>query len=72
MLQVQFQWEIYPLDSQYSSRYILLVYDIEVRDRLAVSQINKFLYQYATKDLPRQSHANMVNFVVFIWMKNQN
>lgn len=60
MTKVQFQQEVYPLDSEYSSRYILLINDIEIRDRLSISQINKFLYHYTTKDLPRQSHANMI------------
>ncbi|XP_035224813.1 autophagy-related protein 2 homolog A-like isoform X2 [Stegodyphus dumicola] len=58
---VQFQREIYPLDNEYASRYILLIHDIEIRDRLASSQINKFLYQYSNKTMPRQSHSNMID-----------
>ncbi len=59
-LQLRIQHETFPHDTEQSSRLVLLVRDMEVRDRLAQSQINKFLYQYTTDAMPRQSHANMV------------
>ncbi|XP_054715680.1 autophagy-related protein 2 homolog B-like [Uloborus diversus] len=58
---VQFQREIYPAEGTYASRYILLIQDAEIRDKLAVSQINKFLYQFSSQSMPRQSHANMID-----------
>ena len=61
VVQVRFQHETYPADTEQVSRVVLLVHNAEVRDRLANSQINKFLYQYTTDARPRQSHANMVN-----------
>ena len=58
--QLRIQHEVYPPDTEQASRLVLLVHDVEMRDRLAHSQINKFLYQYTTEAMPRQSHANMV------------
>ena len=58
--QLRIQQETYPSDSEQASRLVLLIRDMEIRDRLAQSQINKFLYQYTTDAMPRQSHANMV------------
>ncbi|XP_066590734.1 autophagy-related protein 2 homolog B isoform X2 [Prorops nasuta] len=56
---VRFQHEIYPEDTPEASRQILLINEIEIRDRLASSHINKFLYQYSSESKPKQSHANM-------------
>ncbi|KAG7200135.1 hypothetical protein KM043_000574 [Ampulex compressa] len=56
---VRFQHEVYPENTAEASRQILLVSEIEIRDRLASSHINKFLYQYSSETRPRQSHANM-------------
>ncbi|PSN53370.1 hypothetical protein C0J52_03803 [Blattella germanica] len=60
---VKFRHEVYPDNTKEASRQILLVSDIEVRDRLASSQINKFLYQYTSASKPKQSHANMIRVV---------
>ena len=54
------QHETYPSDCEQSSRLVVLVGDIEVRDRLADSHINKLLYQYTTEAMPKQAHASMV------------
>lgn len=59
---MKFRHEIYPDNAKEASRQILLVSEVEVRDRLASSQINKFLYQYSSESRPKQSHANMVRF----------
>ncbi|XP_076234909.1 autophagy-related 2 [Calliopsis andreniformis] len=56
---VRFQHEVYPENTAEAARQILLVNEIEIRDRLASSHINKFLYQYSSEARPRQSHANM-------------
>lgn len=56
---VRFQHEVYPEETTQASRQILLINEIEIRDRLDSSNINKFLYQYSSEDKPRQSHANM-------------
>ena len=42
VFQVKFRHEVYPDNTKEASRQILLVSDIEIRDRLATSQINKF------------------------------
>nr|XP_054759186.1 autophagy-related protein 2 homolog B-like [Lytechinus pictus] len=60
MNKVRFRHETYPSDAKQSSRQILLINDIEVRDRLAQSQINKFLYLYSSEARPKRTHANMV------------
>lgn len=56
---VRFQHEVYPDTTTEASRQVLLVNEIEIRDRLESSHINKFLYQYSSEARPRQSHANM-------------
>ncbi|KAK0093179.1 hypothetical protein PV326_014144 [Microctonus aethiopoides] len=56
---VRFQHEAYPENTVEASRQVLLISEIEIRDRLASSHINKFLYQYSSEAQPRQTHANM-------------
>nr|CAD7202492.1 unnamed protein product [Timema douglasi] len=58
--EVRFQHEVYPENTAEASRQVLLVNEVEIRDRLASSQINKFLYQYSSEARPKQSHANMI------------
>ncbi|ELU17929.1 hypothetical protein CAPTEDRAFT_154368 [Capitella teleta] len=57
---VRFQHEVYPENTQQASRQVMLVHEVELRDRLASSNINKFLYQYSSDAVPRQTHAYMV------------
>ena len=57
---MRFQHEVYPETTTQASRQVLTVGEIEIRDRLAHSHINKFLYQYCSEARPRQAHANMV------------
>ncbi len=42
------------------SRQVFSVQDLEIRDRLASSMMNKFLYLYSSKEMPRKAHSNMV------------
>uniref|UniRef100_UPI00358DE779 autophagy-related protein 2 homolog A-like n=1 Tax=Myxine glutinosa TaxID=7769 RepID=UPI00358DE779 len=61
---VRFQHEVYSpvlaMTDQPVSRQVFIVQDVEVRDRLASSQINKFLYLYTSERMPRKTYANMV------------
>ncbi|XP_060036979.1 autophagy-related protein 2 homolog B isoform X3 [Erinaceus europaeus] len=66
---VKFQHEVYPpckpecesgLLEHPVSRQVFIVQDLEIRDRLATSQMNKFLYLYCSKEMPRQAHSNML------------
>lgn len=66
---VKFQHEVYPpckpecessLLEYPVSRQVFIVQDLEIRDRLATSQMNKFLYLYCSKDMPRKAHSNML------------
>ncbi|KAF6217295.1 hypothetical protein GE061_001649 [Apolygus lucorum] len=57
---VKFVHEIYPEQSLYASRQVLIIHEFEIRDKLSTSQINKFLYQYSSESSPRQSNANMM------------
>ncbi|ETE68801.1 Autophagy-related protein 2-like B, partial [Ophiophagus hannah] len=66
---VKFQHEVYPsgepecelsILEQPVSRQIFMVQDLEIRDRLATSQMNKFLYLYCSKEMPRKAHSNML------------
>ncbi|XP_056139851.1 autophagy-related protein 2 homolog A isoform X2 [Lampris incognitus] len=49
-----------PGGEQPLSRQVFIVQELEVRDRLASSQINKFLYLYTSESMPRRTHSNMV------------
>ncbi|XP_073720955.1 autophagy-related protein 2 homolog B-like isoform X2 [Misgurnus anguillicaudatus] len=42
------------------SRQVFSVQDLEIRDRLASSMMNKFLYLYSSKEMPRKAHSNML------------
>ncbi|XP_061156845.1 autophagy-related protein 2 homolog B isoform X1 [Syngnathus typhle] len=65
---VRFQHEVYPQEQEASgspaeqpvSRQVFVVQDLEIRDRLASSQMNKFLYLYSSKEMPRKAHSNML------------
>ncbi|KAM6961425.1 autophagy-related protein 2 homolog B [Aplochiton taeniatus] len=68
---VRFQHEVYPQQNQQRlgfgstadqpvSRQVFMVQDLEIRDRLATSQMNKFLYLYSSKEMPRKAHSNML------------
>uniref|UniRef100_A0A665UW15 Autophagy related 2B n=1 Tax=Echeneis naucrates TaxID=173247 RepID=A0A665UW15_ECHNA len=65
---LRFQHEVYPQAQVASgsavdqpvSRQVFIVQDLEIRDRLATSQMNKFLYLYSSKEMPRKAHSNMV------------
>ena len=58
--QVRFQHEAYPCGVEQASRQVFLISDVEVRDKLRSSRMNKFLYQYSSEDMPKQTYANMV------------
>ncbi|KAI1898687.1 hypothetical protein AGOR_G00074940 [Albula goreensis] len=72
---VSFQHESYPVSlppaapgqdteagvgEQPICRQVFIVQELEVRDRLASSQINKFLYLYTSESMPRRAHSNML------------
>lgn len=57
---IRFSYETYPLTSMYSSRQVLLVSEIEIRDRLRSSDINKFLYHPTGNNLSHKPDENMV------------
>jgi len=58
---IQFLHEVFPENAVQICRDVLTVQDIEIKDRLSTSQINKFLYQYSSEDRPKQSSSNMVS-----------
>ncbi|XP_060711503.1 autophagy-related protein 2 homolog A [Hemiscyllium ocellatum] len=74
LTKVSFQHETYPapaavpekgptepeLEEQPISRQVFIVQELEIRDRLATSQINKFLYLYTSEKMPRRAHSNML------------
>ncbi|XP_051900923.1 LOW QUALITY PROTEIN: autophagy-related protein 2 homolog A-like [Pristis pectinata] len=48
------------LEEQPIARQVFIVQELEIRDRLASSQINKFLYLYTSEKMPRRAHSNML------------
>jgi len=57
---MRFRHEAYDPGDHVTARTVLVVNDLEVRDRLESSQINKFLYCFHSESSPKQSHANML------------
>uniref|UniRef100_A0A1A8BFY2 Autophagy related 2A n=1 Tax=Nothobranchius kadleci TaxID=1051664 RepID=A0A1A8BFY2_NOTKA len=51
---------VLPNGEQPLCRQVFIVQELEVRDRLASSQINKFLYLYTSESMPRRAHSNML------------
>uniref|UniRef100_A0A8D3E156 Autophagy related 2A n=1 Tax=Scophthalmus maximus TaxID=52904 RepID=A0A8D3E156_SCOMX len=49
-----------PGSEQPLSRQVFIVQELEVRDRLASSQMNKFLYLHTSESMPRRAHSNML------------
>lgn len=66
--QVKYQYEMYPKTTKQASRQVLLVQEMEIRDCMATSQINKFLYQYSSSSRPKQSNAYMVKINILIFL----
>ena len=63
---VKLQYEVYPLTAEQCNRFVLLVNDIEVLDKLKSSGINKFLHVFTSEAMPRPTHANMVYVCLFV------
>lgn len=57
---VRFSHETYPPTATQSSRQVLLLTELEIRDRLSVSNINKFLYHPTVGCRPKGAQ-HMVN-----------
>lgn len=57
---IRFKYELYPEECSIESRHVLMVNDVEIRDRLASSKINKFLYQFSSECFPKQASSNMI------------
>ena len=57
---VRFSHETYPANTEQASRQVLLITEIEIRDRLAVSNINKFLYHPVTGPKTNKGNQHMV------------
>uniref|UniRef100_UPI00398F0016 autophagy-related protein 2 homolog A n=1 Tax=Pristiophorus japonicus TaxID=55135 RepID=UPI00398F0016 len=53
------------LEEQPIARQVFIVQELEIRDRLASSQINKFLYLYTSEKMPRRAHSNMLTIKAF-------
>ncbi|KAI6657385.1 Autophagy-related protein 2-like protein B [Oopsacas minuta] len=60
LYKVKLQHEVYPPTAEQCSRFVLLVNDIEVLDKLKSSSINKFLHVFTSEAMPRPTHANIL------------
>lgn len=58
---IRVRYDAYPETTDKLARVAALIGNVEVRDRLASSQLNKFLYCYSSEAMPKQSHASMVS-----------
>ncbi|XP_053954564.1 autophagy-related protein 2 homolog A [Anastrepha ludens] len=60
LTKVRLSHEIYPSYTAQASRQVLVIHDIEIRDRLQSSEINKFLYHPHTKTSSHKTPQQMV------------
>ncbi|KAK2706752.1 hypothetical protein QYM36_014703, partial [Artemia franciscana] len=60
LVKVRFQHEDYPAEELQAGRQVLSISDIEIRDRLPTSTINKFLCRDCSESRPRQANVNML------------
>uniref|UniRef100_A0A915BPE2 Autophagy-related protein 2 n=2 Tax=Parascaris univalens TaxID=6257 RepID=A0A915BPE2_PARUN len=67
---ISFVYELFGVDAPILSLNMFAVHEVEMRDKLAISQINKMLYQYASGQLPRRTCAPM--FALRIVETHQN
>lgn len=61
ILKVQFLHEMYPEHCREVSRQVLVIPILEIRDRMADSDINKLLHLYSSRSRPRQTSSNMIS-----------
>lgn len=57
---VKFSHEVYPPNAEQASRQVLLITELEIWDRLAISDIKKFLYQSSVGQRPSKGNNHMV------------
>ncbi|XP_029712827.1 autophagy-related protein 2 homolog A [Aedes albopictus] len=56
---VKFSHEVYPPNTEQASRQVLLITELEILDRLAISDIKKFLYQ-SSLHRPNKGNNHMI------------
>jgi hypothetical protein len=52
-------FETYEQTHNVSWRFILMIHEIEVLDKVRISDINKILYEYTSDSMPKRNSANM-------------
>lgn len=57
---LRFSYDVFPTESIYTSRKVLLVNEIEIKDRLQCSDINKLLYSPTIKNLSNKRAHHML------------
>lgn len=57
---IKFKYELYPEEAPFISQHCFAVNDIVIRDCLASSKINKFLYQPSYESFPKHTRSNMI------------
>ena len=62
---LRFQHVVFSRSKKEASRQVLLISKFEILDLLASSEINKFLYEYSSSAMPKQTNSNMVSGIIF-------
>lgn len=57
LMKVSARYEEYPDDTYEAKRFVLVVNNFEIKDKLQSSSINKFLYRFHSESSPKQAHA---------------
>jgi len=72
LTKIRISHDTYPTSSSYSSRQVLIISDIEIRDRLISSDINKLLYHPFKNSIPQRNNENMVTVKALHIRSNHN
>jgi len=72
LTKIRISHDKYPTNSLYSSRQVLIISEIEIRDRLISSDINKLLYHPFKNNIPKKGNANMLTVKALNVRSNSN
>ncbi|XP_062121458.1 autophagy-related protein 2 homolog B isoform X4 [Drosophila sulfurigaster albostrigata] len=72
LTKIRISHDTYPINAAYSSRQVLIISEIEIRDRLKSSEINKLLYHPFINNISHKNSENMITVKALNSRSNAN
>ncbi|KAH8385046.1 hypothetical protein KR093_006195 [Drosophila rubida] len=72
LTKIRISHDSYPMNATYSSRQVLIISEIEIRDRLKSSDINKLLYHPFSNNISHKNSENMITVKALNARSNTN